>query len=146
MTKTKTASNTASQTPAINELLEAAQQAELLKRQELLEQRDAGFSQAMSDLRIVVNALQSQRSALEGPHLLETLERSSPSGDVGSLRVELQDLRAAVHAVQARDQVILEDLTPTTHENLVTLVYIENLIDDEDSPTTTPTYTMGKRK
>ncbi|KAJ8548943.1 hypothetical protein K7X08_030909 [Anisodus acutangulus] len=73
---------------------------------------------------------------------LVALERSDPSSDVGSLKEELRQLRAAVQVVQARDQIILEDYSSTTQKDIVSLIRVKNLIDDEDSPT----YPKGKRK
>ncbi|KAJ8564466.1 hypothetical protein K7X08_000926 [Anisodus acutangulus] len=56
-------------------------------------------------------------------------ERSGLGGDVGKLREKLRQLRAAV---QARCQVILEDLTLMTQEDKTSLIRVEKLIDDED--------------
>ncbi|KAJ8527520.1 hypothetical protein K7X08_014971 [Anisodus acutangulus] len=57
---------------------------------------------------------------------LASLEGSSPSSDVGSLRTELKELRAAV--------------------DLAVYIQVQHLIEDDNSPIDTPADTRGKRK
>ncbi|KAJ8533132.1 hypothetical protein K7X08_016021 [Anisodus acutangulus] len=75
---------------------------------------------------------------------LAALERSGLSSDARSLQTELHELKDAVQALQARDQVVLEDSTPTTYEDLAEYVHVQHLIED-DSPIAIPINTKRKR-
>ncbi|KAJ8531130.1 hypothetical protein K7X08_025861 [Anisodus acutangulus] len=71
---------------------------------------------------------------------------TGPSSDTESLQTELEQLTAVVQALQARDQVTLEDPPSIEMVDISYFIIVYQLVEDGESPAATPTYDRRKRQ
>ncbi|KAJ8528543.1 hypothetical protein K7X08_022235 [Anisodus acutangulus] len=77
---------------------------------------------------------------------LVALEREGPSSDGWSLQIELQELRAVVHALQAHNNVTLEDPPLIRQVDISKFVTIQQIVKYDNSLVAFPADVRGKRK